>query len=242
VTSETVLVALPGTMCSPAVFGPLSRSLAGEVVVDPVSWLTQPGPWDIPAVAERVARHIEETWDGPVLVCGHSTGGAIALQLAARRPALVLGLILVDTGAHMHGHGDVGAILQRIQADWGEELRAAVIDRSFHVPLSDGVRAEFLTWAAALSQQAVYEVLASQRSLDLTSQLAGIGQPAVVMHGRHDRARPPQQGRELAEALPNAEFRLVDAGHTPVYETPDAVAAAVRDVLRQARSPNPYPE
>jgi len=26
-----VLVALPGTMCTPAVFGPLARALAGEV-------------------------------------------------------------------------------------------------------------------------------------------------------------------------------------------------------------------
>ncbi len=29
-----VLVALPGTMCTPAVFGPLARALAGEVTVD----------------------------------------------------------------------------------------------------------------------------------------------------------------------------------------------------------------
>jgi hypothetical protein len=50
--------------------------------------------------------------------------------------------------------------------------------------------------------------------------------------GRHDRARPAEQGRELAASLPAAEFRLVqEAGHTPVYETPEVVAAAVRDVL-----------
>jgi len=55
-----VLVALPGTMCPPAVFGPLARALAGQVAVDPVSLLTQPGPWDIPAVAGRVAGHIEQ--------------------------------------------------------------------------------------------------------------------------------------------------------------------------------------
>jgi hypothetical protein len=53
-----VVVALPGTMCSPAVFDPLTRALAGELVVDPFSWLTRPGPWDIPAIAERVADHV----------------------------------------------------------------------------------------------------------------------------------------------------------------------------------------
>jgi pimeloyl-ACP methyl ester carboxylesterase len=207
------------------------------MVVDPVSWLTQPGPWDIPAVADRVAGHIERSWGRPVLVCGHSTGGAIALQLAIRHPAAVLGLVLVDTGAHMRGHADVGAILGRIRLNWGEELRAAVLDRSFHAPLRPEVRAGYLEWAAALDPRAVHDVLASQRDLDLTADLAGIRQPAVVVHGRHDRARPPEQGRDLARSLPDADFLLVDAGHTPVYETPHAVAACVRDVLIRAAHP-----
>jgi 3-oxoadipate enol-lactonase len=169
------------------------------VAVEPVSWLTQPGPWDIPSVAQRVARYIEDHGAPPVLVCGHSTGGAIALQLAVSRPDLVAGLLLVDTGAHMHGHGDVGAILRRITDDWGEELRAAVLDRSFRTPPRPADRAEFLRWAAPL---------------------------------------PPEQGRELARSLPQAEFRLVDAGHTPVYETPGTVAAAVCDLLRRVQAGN----
>jgi pimeloyl-ACP methyl ester carboxylesterase len=234
--SGPVLVALPGTMCTPAVFGPLARALAGEVTIDPVSWLTQSGPWDISTVAERVADHISQRWKSPVLVCGHSTGGAIALQLAIRHLDMVEGLVLVDTGAHMRGHGDVDATLERIRTGWGEEVRAAVLDRSFLVPLAPEVRAEFLAWAATVDQQAVYDVLASQRDLDLTAELGRLTQPAIVVHGQHDRARPPEQGRELAASLPDAEFRLVEeAGHTPVYETPDAVAAAVRDVLERAR-------
>jgi pimeloyl-ACP methyl ester carboxylesterase len=213
----------------------MTRALAGEVDVVPFSWLTQPGPWDVPSVAERVAGHLAENWSRPVIVCGHSTGGVIALQLAVRHPALVGGLVLVDTGAHMHGHGDVDAILGRVKDDWGEDLRAAVLDRSFRDPLDDGARAGFLDWAAGVSQQATYAVLASQRDLDLTAELAGVTQPAIVVHGRYDRVRPPEQGRELASSLPNAEFRLVETGHSPVYEAPAAVAAAVRDVLARTR-------
>ena len=230
--TEPVLLALPGTMCSPAVFGPLAAALAGHVTVHPLDWLTQPGPWDIPAVAARTAAFIEGQWSRPLLVCGHSTGGAIALQLAISHPGTVAGLLLVDTGAHMKGHGDVDAILERIRTGWGEELCAAVLDRSFQQPPGPADRAELLHWALACDPRAVYDVLASQRDLDLTGDLAGIGQPAMVVHGRHDRARPPEQGRELAAALPHAEFRLAEAGHTPVYETPAFVAAAVRDLLR----------
>jgi 3-oxoadipate enol-lactonase len=234
-TVETVLVGLPGTLCSPAVFEPMTRALAGEVDVVPFSWLTQPGPWDIPSVAERVAGHLAGNWPRPVIVCGHSTGGAIALQLAVRHPALVAGLVLVDTGAHMHGHGDVDAILRQVKDNWGEDLRAAVLDRSFRRPLDDDARAGFLEWAAAVSQQATYDVLASQRDLDLTGELVGVRQPAIVVHGRYDRARPAEQGRELASSLPDAEFRLVETGHSPVYEDPAAVAAAVRDLLARIR-------
>jgi pimeloyl-ACP methyl ester carboxylesterase len=52
--------------------------------------------------------------------------------------------------------------------------------------------------------------------------------------GRGPSRPPPEPGRELARSLPAADFVLVDAGHTPVFETPDAVAACVRDVLRRA--------
>jgi pimeloyl-ACP methyl ester carboxylesterase len=231
------LVALPGTLCPPAVFEPLAAELDGEVTVDPVSWLTGPGPWDIPAVAARVARYIGARWGGPVLVCEHSTGGAIALQLAVTEPSAVAGLLLVNTGAHMKGHGDVGAILERVRASWGEELAAAVLDRSFHHPLDPVTRASYLRWATACNPQAVHDVLASQRELDLTSELAALTRPAIVVHGRYDQARPPDQGRELACALPEAEFRLAEAGHTPVYETPGFVAAAVRDLVARVAGP-----
>ena len=40
--------------------------------------------------------------------------------------------------------------------------------RSFRDPLDDEARAGFLEWAAAVSQQATYDVLASQRGLGLT--------------------------------------------------------------------------
>jgi pimeloyl-ACP methyl ester carboxylesterase len=74
----------------------------------------RPGPWDIPSLADGVAEHVRRRHGRPVLVCGHSTGGAIALQLALTAPDLVAGALLVDTGAHMTGHGDVETILRRV--------------------------------------------------------------------------------------------------------------------------------
>ncbi|MCU1668896.1 MAG: alpha/beta hydrolase [Blastococcus sp.] len=231
------LVALAGTLCPPGVFDPLAECLRGEVDVDAFPWLTGPGPWDVPSLADGVGDHVRQRYARQVLLCGHSTGGAIALQLAVTEPDLVAGLLLVDTGPHMNGHGDVDDILRRVREEWGDELRAAVLDRSFATPLAPADRTRMLAWATTVRQQAVYDVLASQRSLDFTAVLGRIAAPTVVLHGELDRARSVAEAYELAAGIPHAQLRLVTAGHTPVYETPEEAASAVRELLRYCRAP-----
>ncbi len=221
------MLAIPGTLCSPAVFDRLAERLAGREAIDAVSWLTEPGPWDIATVAERIATGLS----GPVPVLGHSTGGAIALWLALEHPELVSRLLLVDTGAHMRGHGDVAAIITTVETSWGPDLHRAVLARSFATPPADEDLQVLLAYAAAVPREAVLDVLRSQRDLDLTARLAELTCPVTVLHGTLDPTRTPEQARELADAIPGATLRLLDAGHTPVYEAPDEVAAEVLALL-----------
>lgn len=235
--TASVLVAIPGTLCAPGVFGRLAEELAGEVTVDAVSWLTEPGPWDIPTVADRIARRL----GAPALVLGHSTGGAIAMRLALDHPTLVSGLILANTGAHMRGHGDVDRILATMATDWGPELRAAVLDRSFATPLAPSDREELLAYAATIPVEAALEVLRSQRDLDLTARLAELRCPVTIVHGVLDRARTVEQAHQLASAIPGARLRLVETGHTPVYEAPALVAEEVRAIRSRRPRRSPWP-
>lgn len=220
-----VVVAVPGTLCSPAVFGPLAHTWPG--VVHAVDWMTAPGPWRIEDVAERIASRIER----PVLLAGHSTGGCIALRLAATHPDLVAGLLLANTGAHMRGHGDVDGILTSIETTWGPSLHAGVLDRSFASPLPEATRAELLAYAARVPQAAALEVLTSQRDLDLTPALASIRCPVRVLHGVHDRARSLADAQYLVERLPAAELTTVDTGHTPVWEDVPATVTALESLV-----------
>lgn len=230
------VIALPGTLCAPATFEPLRSALRGRAEVDIVPWLHAPGPWNVPTLAARVARHIENHWARAVVVCGHSTGGAIAMQLAVDRVDLVKGLVLVDTGSHMRGHGDVDQLLDQIRSFWSRELRTGIIDRCFYRPLDPATRRRFIEWADSVSLAATYGVLSSQRALDLTERLHEITVPVIVVHGRHDRARPVSQGEQFARLFRHGEFRLVEAGHTPTYEKPEEVAEAILDVLARANS------
>ena len=57
-----------------------------------------PGPAGIARHAEDCAAVVEATGGVPLIVVGHSMGGFVATVLAARRPDLVRGLVLVDGG------------------------------------------------------------------------------------------------------------------------------------------------
>lgn len=57
-----------------------------------------PGPTGIARHAEDCAAVVEATGGVPLVVVGHSMGGFVATVLAARRPDLVRGLVLVDGG------------------------------------------------------------------------------------------------------------------------------------------------
>lgn len=71
---------------------------------------------------------------------------------------------------------------------------------------------------------------------DVRKRLAEITVPVIVLHGDRDPILPADLGRELAEGLPNGEFRLIKgAGHgLPVTHGGD-VRRAVSDLRERAR-------
>jgi lipase len=60
-------------------------------------------PWSIDANAGALAGLLDADADGPVVVVGHSFGGAVALNLAAARPDLVAALVLLDPAVGLDG-------------------------------------------------------------------------------------------------------------------------------------------
>ncbi|MET0475057.1 MAG: alpha/beta hydrolase [Mycobacterium sp.] len=60
-------------------------------------------PWTIEANVTALGALIDAETGGPVLVVGHSFGGAVALNLAAMRPDLVSGLVLLDPAVGLDG-------------------------------------------------------------------------------------------------------------------------------------------
>jgi pimeloyl-ACP methyl ester carboxylesterase len=225
------IIALAGTLCSPQIFEPLAERLRDSALIDAPSWMTSPGPWGIPAIAEWIAMRVVAARTGQVTVLGHSTGGAIALQLALEHPELIDSLVLIDSGPNMRAHGDVDAIIQRMEESWGPELFGAILDRSFESALDPAVRARFLEYANQVDPRAALDVLTSQRATDFEQRLATITCPVVVIHGAKDPTRSVAQAEEFAAGFRAAPLHVLPCGHSPMFELPDATARIIQAIL-----------
>lgn len=235
----TLVVGVPGTLCSPAIFARVFDSLlAAEPTADvtAIPWMTRPGPWELDAVADRTASEIRSLAKGAAIVVGHSTGGAIAQRLALIAPDVVGGLALVNTGPHMREHGDVAAIIETVRRAWGDDIREAILRRSFDNPPPDDVMAELRSYAAGCEAQAVVDILSSQKDTDFSDHLGAIACRVSIIHGIRDPVRSAEQAQAFASLFPAADLTLLECGHTPPLEAPDEVAAIVQRLLRRHES------
>jgi pimeloyl-ACP methyl ester carboxylesterase len=118
----------------------------------------------------------------------------------------------------------VGGIVTRL-TQFGPDASPHLVDHV--VGLAAAARPE--VWTRGLT-----EVL----DVDLRHAIPRIGVPALVIVGEHDRVTPPAAAVELAGELPDARLVVLEgAGHLPMLERPEALAAVLRDFAREVLAP-----
>ena len=60
--------------------------------------------------------------------------------------------------------------------------------------------------------------------------------PVHVVAGARDALIAETQARAIADGVAGAEYELLDCGHFPLYETPDALAASLERLLARVVS------
>ncbi len=164
----------------------------------------------------------------PLVVAGHSMGGAIALQLAQAYPAQVAALILIGTGARLAVNP---AILEETLRD-----PSAVITRIQRWQWAPGSDPALMEQGAAQLQatppQTLHDDYLACDRFDLRARLGEIRQPALICCGTVDQMTPLSLSEELAARLPAAELRTFPGGgHMLPLEQPQAIAAALSEWL-----------
>lgn len=196
-------------------------------------------PFDLAGLADAVERFIVHVGAANAVLVGHSMGGMVAQELAARAPARVAGLVLASTSPAF-GKAD---------GDWQRAFVAARF-----APLDDGLGmaglAAQLVPAMLGSDTAPHRAAAAQALMagvpeatyraavlallrfDRRAALPAITAPTLVITGEHDRTAPPEVARRMAEKIPAAGLAIVPgAGHLLPIENPAAFAAAVAPLL-----------
>ncbi|PSM37158.1 alpha/beta hydrolase [Streptomyces dioscori] len=186
-------------------------------------WLT-----DVPALARVYAQLLEELDLRDVAVVGNSIGGWIAAELAALGSERVSSVTLVNAvGVRVQGH----PIADTFPLTPPELARLSFHDLSkFRFDpsaLSEEQRAVMGANRAALR---VYSGPHDMADPTLTDRLAKIDHPTLVVWGASDQVVDVDYGRAYAQAVPGAEFRLLEGtGHMPQTETPEQLLPLVWD-------------
>jgi len=207
--------------------------------------------------ADLLADVVTERDAVPVTVVGHSYGGGVAIELAARRPELVAGLVLVGS----IGRANSLNMLDRVLATplMGEALSAAglftltrLLPRVRHLVGAQHHAA--LAWLRASLPDERYDRVSLQRGRQVwrsfvaeqrflvreigavEAALGSVRVPAVVISGTWDLVVPPSVSASIAASIPGSELvSVARTGHFLPRDAPDVVASAVRNVESRAQ-------
>lgn len=176
------------------------------------------------------------------VLVGHSLGGAISQEFATMHPERVLALVSSDAFArHQPLPGASEAIRKRADGfgtvDQNRELLKGSVPRYFDPRNSTPADIErFLAVTLKASTPALRDQLIdayAAPTLDANLYRAW-RMPVLAVSGAVDYVVPVAQAVALSDVVPDAEIALVPrAGHTPMWERPDAWAQPVLEFLQR---------
>ena len=228
--SDPAVVFIHGFCQSSAYWQPTLERVAGRgvhaVAVDLPGFgesASLPGPYTMEGLADALAQQLDDWGIGPkIVLVGGSMGGVVAQHFTLRHPERVERLLLVATGGftpNLQGALDKADAMST--AAWDEAAVTPVVEGFFNQRPSPDALARYQRIALSASQSAAIEAARSNASNRSFDELGSIRVPALIIQGRHDRARTPEHGAEMRDRIPGSTLMVIeDAGHTPQLEQP----------------------
>ncbi len=220
------------------------RILAPELLGFGSTTTTEPVACDVWLWVDQIARFVEGLGIARCSVVGNSLGGAIALGLAVRHPALVERIVTMGTVGvpfpitsgldQVWGYTPGLAQMRHLVGLFTWDTRYATDEELVRL------RHEASSGDAAARYSALFPA-PRQRWVDALAiadvDLATIRVPVLLIHGRDDRIIPwDATSLRMLDLLPDARLLLLPrCGHWVQIERRDEFHAAVRDFLSPAR-------
>lgn len=232
---KPVLLLIPGLLSATDVWRGVTAELGGEADVRVVDVTTQSSIVDMASDAHACIADVPA--DTRLVVCGHSMGGYVAMEMleaSGRRPDAIA---LLSTSA-------------RPESDEGRAMREktiAAIGRDFERVIqgiasfgageamrddADRMRGVVDTMRRVGPDAAIRQNRAAVARGDRRETLSQVRIPALVVCGREDRVISPAMSEELAALIPDSRLEWIEgAGHLLAIENPKQVASLLRTLL-----------
>lgn len=195
-------------------------------------------PFDFDGLAQSLAAMLDAAGLDQAVLVGHSMGGMVALHTAATFPNRVSGLVLAcctPAFGAKGGRRQETFLARRIgPLDEGASMRELAVEL---IPTMVGPGADPQVVRDAVDQMAAIPPASYRAAMqavlrfDQRAALGRLSMPALVLAGRYDSVSQPVVLRRMAERIPNARYREMDAGHLAPFEEPEVFAAAVKAFL-----------
>jgi pimeloyl-ACP methyl ester carboxylesterase len=195
-------------------------------------WMADERDYSLATYVEQLRQMVEHLRCGPVVVLGSSMGGSTAIELAARHPRLVRGLILNDIGPYIPGprRKRRSETLARhyVFRDPGDLLRKIGASQKNDGPISDDIRFNVTFHQTKWSDEEGGRVYrhdvralqayraAAQGSLDQWRLWSRVKCPVLVVHGMISDALLPATIKRMRLNHQVSVMHVPDTGHTPV--------------------------
>lgn len=188
-----------------------------------------------PALADSLAGLLDHLDVERAVVVGHSMGGMVAQELAARHPSRLAGLVLYAT-TPMFGSAD-GTFQQRFLAERLAPLERGRAPADLAPDLVAGMlsaatpaaaRARAVDSMAAVSAEAYRSALRCLVTFDRRADLERITCPTLLLAAELDALAPPRTMARMAERISGARYEcLAGVGHLAHIEAPERFDAAL---------------
>jgi 2-hydroxy-6-oxonona-2,4-dienedioate hydrolase len=168
---------------------------------------------------------------GPVVLCGNSMGGHVALRLCLASPDLVDCLILSgSSGLYEHS---VDALPVRPGKEFvREHMKRVFFNEKF---ITEAAIDEIaLILKNKLKQLNLIHAARSAKRDYLLKELPAIHKPTLLLWGRNDEVTTLAVGEEFQRNIPGAVLHIIDqCGHAPMIEYPQQFAGEVEEFLKK---------
>jgi pimeloyl-ACP methyl ester carboxylesterase len=186
--------------------------------------------------AEFTAAFLDVLKVDSAVIVGRSMGGAIAMDFALRYPKRTQALLLMATAAKFN-----------IPQERIEGFRAVTMGRAPQAFVTDGyspktVKENFDVVREGWGEQirtdprVRYTDVVACSEVDLTTRIADIDRPTLILAGLDDVTTPPAQGEFIKSRIRGSRLEVIgDAAHNLTTEKPAEVNAAMDKFLAELK-------